>query len=332
MIPGGMTMTIDVIDRWYHILNDSASILADALNVTYLEGIAQTADNIVDGAINPPHLKEQLSPLYQEIYQMNSTPEQVRKGFQLAVLKGMKDSAQPQHQMTPDAVALFMGYLANKLPLSENWTCLDPAVGTSNLLTAVLNNAVKKAGQAVGVDIDELLMKLSVANINLQQHNVELHHQDSLRPLLVDPVDVVISDLPYGYYFDEENAKTFQLSSEKRPMSHFLLIEQALTYTKPGGFLLLLIPNNLFTMDVEKNLSAHLNETAVIMGLLQLPLSMFQNVNQAKSILLLQKKSPDVKPPAHALLVDLPSFKNREAMASIMAQINHWFDENFSEK
>lgn len=325
-------MTTDVLDRWFHILDESAAKIAEAENCTYLEGIIQTADNIVDNTVTPEELKNQLSPLYQEIYAMQSTPEQVRKAFQLVVLKGMKDSAQPQHQMTPDAVALFMSYLINKLPLKEGWASLDLAVGTSNLLTAVLNNAEKRPGNAVGVDIDELLMKLSVASINLQQQEVELHHQDSLRPMLVDPVDVVVTDLPYGYYFDAENAKTFQLANDQRPMSHFLMIEQALKFTKPGGFLLFLIPNDLFNMDEDKKLNSLLNETAVIMGLLQLPSSMFSHINHAKSILLLQKKGPGVKPPAQAMLANLPSFKNREAMQSMMVQINQWFKDTFSGK
>ena len=289
--------------------------------------------NIVDRNVTPAELKDELSPLYQEIYEMKATPEQVRKAFQLVVLKGMKKSAQPQHQMTPDAVALFMGYLINKLPLEEGWTCLDMAVGTGNLLTAVLNQVNKKVGYAAGVDIDDLLIKLSASSVNLQQHVVELHPQDSLRPLLVDPVDVILSDLPYGYYFDEENAKHFQVSSsDKRPLSHPIFIEQALKYTKPAGFLFFIIPNDLFQLDGDKKLSAVIHKEATILGLLQLPISMFKDKSQAKSILILQKKGGETKPPTQALLAELPSFKNRDALASIIVQIDKWFTKNFPEK
>ncbi|MGV3488671.1 MAG: class I SAM-dependent methyltransferase [Tuberibacillus sp.] len=321
-------MTTDVVNEWFQILDQSAEKIAEELNGTYLEGVAQTAENIVDGVVIPKELEQALSPLYSKIYDMEATPEQVRKAMQLVILKGMKNSAQPNHQMTPDAVALFIGYLVNKLPLKNGWTCLDLAVGTSNLLTAVLNHAEKEPGLVSGVDIDDLLMKLSVANINLQQHDVELHHQDSLRPLLIDPVDVVITDLPYGYYYDEEYAKKFQLNIGQRPLSHFLMIEQALTYTAPGGFLIFLIPNDLFTMDEDKKLHGFIQETAIVLGILQLPSSMFRDQGHAKSIMILRKKGMDVQKPKHALLAELPSFKNRSSMQAMMQHIDEWFKEN----
>ena len=325
-------MATDVVNQWFQILDESADKIANALNITYLEGIVETADNIVEEKVTPPELERDLETLYHQIYKMDATPEQVRKAVQLVILKGMKNSAQPHHQMTPDAVALFMSYLVNKLPLKNGWTCLDLAVGTGNLLTAILNHAHKKVDYAAGVDIDDVLMKLSVANINLQQHDVELHHQDSLRPLLVDPVDVVVTDLPYGYYFDEENAKRFQVSSGPRPLSHYLLIEQGLTYTNPGGFLLFLIPNDLFSMDHDRKLHQLIQESAIIMGILQLPQTMFRDISHAKSILLLQKKGPEAKKPKQALLADLPSFKNRETMTAMMKHIDKWFKENLPGK
>ena len=32
------------------------------------------------------------------------TVKMIRKAFQLAILKGMKESVQPNHQMTPDSI------------------------------------------------------------------------------------------------------------------------------------------------------------------------------------------------------------------------------------
>ena len=40
--------------------------------------------------------------------------EQIRKALQLAILKGMKESSQPNHQMTPDAIGMFISYLVGK--------------------------------------------------------------------------------------------------------------------------------------------------------------------------------------------------------------------------
>ena len=41
--------------------------------------------------------------------------EEIRRGIQLAILKGMQKNAQPHHQMTPDAIGMLMGHIAGKL-------------------------------------------------------------------------------------------------------------------------------------------------------------------------------------------------------------------------
>src|SRR5699024_12510473 len=64
--------------------------------------------------------------------------EEIRKSLQLAILKGMKEATQDQHLMTPDTVALLVGYIANKLTEEkELLRMFDTVSGTGNLLTAV---------------------------------------------------------------------------------------------------------------------------------------------------------------------------------------------------
>jgi len=322
---------MDVVHEWFDVLDRSAEKIAKHTDVPYLEGLVMTADNIVWEKTDPEAIERELQTLYERLYRLETSAEQVRKALQLSILKGMKNASQPQHQMTPDAVALFISYLVNKFPLKDGWTLLDPAVGTGNLLTCVLNHAQKKYGQAQGVDVDELLIKLALSSVNLQQHDVELYRQDSLRPLLIDPVDIVLCDLPYGVYYDKENAKRFKTATTEKPLSQFLMIEQALSYTKPGGFLIFIIPNDLFAMDNDRLLHAVIQEAGIVLGILQLPKTMFRHADFAKSLLLLRKKGDGVKTPRQALLAELPSFKNREAMTAMMSRINQWFGENFSD-
>jgi site-specific DNA-methyltransferase (adenine-specific) len=59
---------------------------------------------------------------------------------------------------------------------------------------------------------------------------------------------------------------------------------------------------------------------------------MFQNSKHAKSILILQKKGIGVDSPKEALLANLPSFSNIQAMEKMMGQINHWFSERKTKK
>ncbi len=65
-----------------------------------------------------------------------------------------------------------------------------------------------------------------------------------------------------------------------------------------------------------------------IQGVLQLPENIFKNKNTAKSILILQKKDDDVKPPKQALLVNMPSLSNGPRLEKILSSIERWIVEN----
>ena len=129
---------------------------------------------------------------------MPVTKEEIRRGIQLAVLKGMQQHAQPNHQMTPDSLGMLMGHFADKLAQGQqNITLLDPAAGTGNLLYTVMNSIGNEV-TATAVEIDDLLVRLSAVTAELLEHPVTFYVQDALRPLLVDPVDITICDLPVG--------------------------------------------------------------------------------------------------------------------------------------
>ncbi len=204
---------------------------------------------------------------------------------------------------------------------------LDPAIGTGNLMTTVFNSAQENVTMSgFGVEVDEVLIKLALVNANLQKHAIEFFHQDGLAPLYIDPVDAVVSDLPVGYYPNEIGASEYKLKADEgMSYAHHLFIEQSVKHTKEGGYLFFLVPNFIFESDQAPKLHAFIKETCFIQGLLQLPVSMFKNEKNAKSIFVLQKKGPSVTMPKQALLVELPKFSNMKAMEDIMDQLNTWF-------
>lgn len=276
------------VEQFFHVLDQSATLLQNQLSVTYLEAVVQTGENLFQKDVLQqldPVAKESLRTLYQSIQLERLSKETVRRGMQLAILKGMREATQPHHEMTPDAVCLLLAHFVEKLAGERSaFTLLDPVCGTGNLLTAVLNHCTKKR-KVAGVEVDDLLIRLAYVNANLQGHEVELIHQDSLRPLFVDPVDFICADLPVGIYPDEKTALNFVLAEQGgRSYSHHLLIEQSLHYTKPGGYLLFLIPNGLFETEQAEKLKAFLKKEAVIVGLLQLPDSLFKNKAHAKRV------------------------------------------------
>ncbi|MBJ8110989.1 class I SAM-dependent methyltransferase [Bacillus cereus group sp. N6] len=324
-----MSQTVETL---FSIFDSSAVVLRKELDVTYLEALVETGDNLFEGAILQEELSEsaieRLNREYSTFNEETYKGEEIRKAFQLAILKGMKEGVQANHEMTPDAVGMFMSYLFHKFMQGQNEiTVLDPAIGTGNLMTTIFNSA--KEGLAMsgfGVEVDEVLIKLALVNANLQKHAIEFFHQDGLAPLYIDPVDAVVSDLPIGYYPNEIGASEYKLKADEgMSYAHHLFIEQSVKHTKEGGYLFFLVPNFIFESDQAPKLHAFIKETCFIQGLLQLPVSMFKNEKNAKSIFVLQKKGPSVTMPKQALLVELPKFSNMKAMENIMDQLNTWF-------
>ena len=320
------------VETLFSIFDSSAVVLRKELDVTYLEALVETGDNLFEGAILQEELSEsaieRLNREYSTFNEETYKGEEIRKAFQLAILKGMKEGVQANHEMTPDAVGMFMSYLFHKFMQGQNEiTVLDPAIGTGNLMTTVFNSA--KEGLTMsgfGVEVDEVLIKLALVNANLQKHAIEFFHQDGLAPLYIDPVDAVVSDLPVGYYPNEIGASEYKLKADEgMSYAHHLFIEQSVKHTKEGGYLFFLVPNFIFESEQAPKLHAFIKETCFIQGLLQLPVSMFKNEKNAKSIFVLQKKGANVTMPKQALLVELPKFSNMKAMENIMDQLNTWF-------
>lgn len=323
---------LSTMEKLFTVFDNTATLLQEELGCSYLEAVAETGENIFQNTILQQDeiselSKKRLEKEYSNVNLNRTNVEEIRKAFQLAILKGMKQATQPNHQMTPDAVAIFMGYLVSKFTEQrKEFTIADPAVGTGNLLTSILNQNLSKEIDAYGIDVDDLLVKLAFVSANLQQHSIQLYNQDSLQPLYIDPMDIVVCDLPVGYYPNDIGAAGYELrAKEGHSYAHHLFIEQSLKYTKEGGYLLFLVPNHLFTSEQAKDLNAYLKENSVIQGMIQLPLSLFKDEKAAKSIFILQKKGKDVKVPKQALLVDLPKFSNKVAMSGIIDQIDTWF-------
>ncbi|WHY84992.1 class I SAM-dependent methyltransferase [Neobacillus novalis] len=325
-------MMISPVEQLFTLFNESALILQEELSCSYLEALAETGENLFQGSILQEELSEltakRLKKQYEEIHLEKYSNEEIRKAYQLVILKGMKENVQPNHQMTPDSVGMLVGYLVERFMNQPSFRLLDPAVGTGNLLTTVLNH-IHKEVSSIGVEIDDILIKLAYVNANLQEHPVQLFNQDSLEPLFIEPVDAVIADLPVGFYPNDVRASDYQLkASVGHSYSHHLFIEQSVRAAVPGGYLFFIIPSGLFESEQAAELHEFIRDKTFVQGLLQLPESMFKNKSSAKSIFILQKKGEGIQPPKQALLVKLPKLSNAVEMDKILAQMDTWFQGN----
>ena len=322
-------MEQSAVETLFTWLDNTTGLIQDHLNEPYLDSLTETMETLFFEA--PAEdlddiLKKKLETALEGLRKETFTEEDIRKAIQLAILKGMKDSTQEQHMMTPESVGLIVGYLANKLMKSkEEVRIFDPASGTGNLLTTVMEQ-LKQKQTAYASEVDATLIQLAVRSANLQKKEIEFFHQDSLGPLLMDPVDLVIADLPVGYYPDDIRSSEYELrADEGHSYAHHLFIEQSIKYTNEAGYLIFVIPDFLFESDQSKKLNSFLQDNAHIVGVLRLPETVFKSKRNVKSILVLQKKGKDTQGPKQPLLVQMPSFKNPNAMADILEQMNAWF-------
>ena len=321
------------VESIYELITSTSSVIQEELGITEMEAIAETGENWFHNAVLQEELSElavkRLKKNYQDKPLEQFSKEEIRKGWQLAVLKAMRSNVQANHQMTPDALGFLFGYLLEKFTKKQDsLTITDLAVGTGNLLFSILNSVNNKEILATGVEVDETLIKLAYCGANLIGLPIQFLHQDSLERLFINPADAVVCDLPVGYYPNNQRAAEFKLKSENgMSYAHHLLIEQSFTYSKEGAYLFFLVPNNLFNTTEAKALNQFIKEEGYIQGMIQLPESLFQSKQSSKSILILQKKGKDIKAPKQVLLVNMPKLSDRAATASMLAKIDTWIEE-----
>lgn len=301
------------MEKVFYFIDNRATEIQKEQGNSYLESLLTTTENWLDGIIK---LEE------------TAGKEDIRKAIQLAVLKGMKEHVQPHHQMTPDALGLLVGYLVELFVKEKQVTILDPAVGTGNLLLTVMNYLDGRMTGA-GVELDDLLIRLASNIGNLVEQPITFYLQDALQPLLIDPVDVIVSDLPVGFYPDEENAEAYELKAEEgMSYAHHLFIEQSLKHTAEGGYLFFIVPKALFESAQANQLHTFLKKHAHIQSVMELPDTLFKNAAHAKGILVLQKKKEGVKAPKEVLLARVPNMSKPDSMSKFFSQVNSWFKEN----
>ncbi|AQQ52801.1 class I SAM-dependent methyltransferase [Planococcus lenghuensis] len=297
----------------FYFLDKETGIISEREDLVYLESLQLVLENWLDGEIR---LSEP------------AAKEDIRKAIQLAVLKGMKEHVQPHHQMTPDSLGLLISYFAELFMKKEVFTILDPAAGTGNLLLTVMNYLDGRTS-GTAVEIDDLLIRIAAASAELTEQPVTFYRQDALSPLLIDPADAVIADLPIGYYPDTETASGYELKSDDdMSYAHHLFIEQAIRHTKEGGYLFLVIPQSLFESPEAPKLHAFLKNTVHIQAVMELPEIMVKNSAFAKSVLILQKQQEELRAPGEVLLARVPNLSNKTAMVRFFTEVDNWFKES----
>ncbi|WP_407932810.1 class I SAM-dependent methyltransferase [Granulicatella seriolae] len=328
-----------LVFKGFEQLWKAVQILQEEIGYSYVESLGENLQNLlnnqeaqqVDGQ---PSLEtiNKLDKLYQDLQIKDMSGDDIRRLVQYTFLKAAKeDGLQANHQMTPDAVALLVAFMADHLTKKGQQIFIgDFAVGSGNLLSTILLflKQSHKNVAGVGIDNDEVLLHLATQAMYLENLEVSLVLQDSLTELLVKPLDLVVSDLPIGYYPVKSNAERFQTNSiDDDAYAHHLLIEQHINYLKEGGIAIFVVPSNLFDSPQAPALLDYLQKESFIQAMLGLPSNLFQSQNMAKSILIVQKKGNGAKQVSQVLLGEIPDLKNIKKTTKFTETFEKWSKE-----
>ena len=254
----------------------------------------------------------------------NFSKEDIKKVYQFLLLKALKELNNPSYDITPEVITMYVSHILECLYNNEKISVADFASGSGNFL---INLAALSKGEyeLTSVDVDNNYARLQQNIFNLLETNVEIINQDALKPLNIKKQDVIISDVPFGYYADEDNSLNYKLCSvEGYSLNALLFIEQTANYLNDNGVGVLVVPKKV--LELEDNFKKFLEEEINLNAVITLPDEMFKNASQQKAIILITKKG-QTKLPNQVFLAQVPSHKNKEGYANFIEEFKNWLSE-----
>ena len=262
----------------------------------------------------------------QRLRELDLTAEEWRRTFQFLFIKANQtEPMQHNHQFTPDSIGFLLTFLLDELVAGQRVSVLEIGSGTGNLAQTILHHSQKQLDY-LGVEVDDLLIDLSASMAEVMDSGISFVQGDAVRPQILKESQIIISDLPVGYYPNDAIAQRYQVASDKgHTYAHHLLMEQSLKYLAKDGYAIFLAPNNLLTSEQSPLLKAWLQDQARVVATIALPTNLFGNPNQAKSIFILQKKGHLSGPTFVYALQDL---QNSEDLQAFVTAFKKWEAEH----
>ena len=255
----------------------------------------------------------------------NYDKETIRKVYQFLLLKALKELNNPSYDITPEVITMYISHLIECIYGDKKVSITDLASGSGSLLINIAA-LVKGEKEITSVDVDSNYVRLQQNIFNLLETNVEIINQDALKPLNIKKQDIVISDVPFGYYADEDNSLNYKLcSTDGYSLNALLFIEQATNYLDENGVGILVIPKKV--LELEDNFKKYLEEDINLNAVITLPDEMFKNASQQKAIILITKKG-QTRLPNQVFLAQIPSFQNKASYAKFIEEFNEWLENN----
>lgn len=252
---------------------------------------------------------------------LHLSPIDWQKVFQFALIKGAKEmTLQANHQLTPDAIGYIVRFMIETLYPNVALSILELGSGTGNLAETLLTGMVAKDVTYTGFEVDDLMIDLSASIADILQTQAQFLQMDAVRPQIIEPVDLLLSDLPVGYYPDDEVAGRSSLASQtEHTYAHHLLMAQGVKYLKPDGYAIFIAPADLLSSPQADLLKKWLQEAARIVAVVTLPEEIVTKSHQ-KAIFILQKAAVSQATPPVPFVFPLTSLTDATIVQTFMSQ------------
>lgn len=253
----------------------------------------------------------------EQLRALNLTKLEWQKVYQFALVKGAKEMhLQANHQLTPDAIGYIINFMIETLTTETSLSILELGSGTGNLAETLLTGMPDKDLTYTGFEVDDLMIDLSASIADVMQTSAQFLQIDAVRPQVIEPVDLLLSDLPVGYYPDDEIAKRSVVGSQlEHTYAHHLLMAQGFKYLKAEGYAIFVAPSDLLSSPQANLLKKWLQDYARVAAVITLPEDIVAE-NNSKAIFVLQKSAQGKAP----FVFPLTSLTNPEIVQSFMTQ------------
>ena len=315
-------MNFEKIEKAYGYLLENTQTIQNDLQTNFYDALVEQNAIYLDGQTELTLVKEN----NQRLKDLNLNKEEWRRSFQYLLMKAAQtEPLQANHQFTPDGIGFLLVFLVDQLASSDKVDVLEMGSGTGNLAQTLMNNC-QRSLDYLGLEIDDLLIGLAASMAEVMKADVNFAQGDAVRPQVLKESDVIISDLPVGYYPDDAIASRYQVASPQgHTYAHHLLIEQSLKYLKPGGVAIFLAPNDLLTSEQSPLLKQWMQDHAQVLAMVTLPENLFRSANLAKTIFVFRKQEEAVVQPFVYPLTDL---QDQEDLMKFRESFQNWNKES----
>ena len=315
-------MDFEKIEQAYTYLLENVQIIQNDLATNFYDALIEQNGIYLDGQTN----LEQVKKNNQALKRLALRKEEWLRTYQFLLMKASQtEPLQANHQFTPDAIGHLMIFIIEQLWPTEALSLLELGSGMGILGASFLTSMNKKVDY-LGIELDDLLIDLAASMAEVMDLQMGFVQGDAVRPQVLKESDFIVSDLPIGYYPDDQIASRYQVAAkDEHTYAHHLLMEQSLKYLKTGGYAIFLAPTDLLTSPQSDLLKSWLTDQAQLVVIVALPEDLFAQGAQSKTIFVLQKKVVEGFEP---FVYPLASLRDPEILLEFKENFQNWCQEH----